>query len=126
MTDSFVQVAPDSTGKKIRNKQVVVGGSTTQQQVTADLYNDDEYLVDQAGAGGVLDFPFSAAVDVVIVFSKGGVSRAIPNESESGAPTATKGAMCDDSVPTYIPRITADVKVWAPNGATVTVWGYRY
>jgi len=95
----------------------------TQVEVRDD-YDEDEPLEDQAGSNAVLTFNFSAPVNMIVVVSKGAnlTSRA----SVYDTPSATKGWVCDDGVPTYIPvRGRASVKVYAPQGATVSVVGMR-
>jgi hypothetical protein len=90
-------------------------------QRVADGYSEMEALADQAGAGDVLTFIFSADVDLAMVRSVGGVSRAHP----SGTPTATSGAYCANDEPEPLPVRTSEINVWAPASATVSVWGYR-
>lgn len=88
-----------------------------------DSFTAMEHLVDQAGAGAVLTFAFSAAVHQVWIYSLGAVSRAGVGATD---PSSTRGAFCDNGVPCPLPVTASVVKVWAPVGATVSVWGFRY
>lgn len=82
-----------------------------------------EALSDQSGADAVLTFTFSDFVDSVLVLSQGGDSRADPF---GGAPTAARGRPCLDGVPTQVEIRTLVVRVYAPTGSTISVWGLRY
>lgn len=89
----------------------------------ADRYSADEYLPDQAGTGGVLLFDFLTAPDLVWVRSNGGNSRAAYGVN----PTAALGVPCPDGEPVPITRSGAtQLRVFAPVGATVSVYGLRY
>lgn len=90
----------------------------------SDRLTGYEGLNDQAGDGTVKTFTFSTAPDLVWVRSVGGVSRADP---AGGTPTATNGIYCADDEPTPI-TISGQttLKVFAPIGAVVSVWGFRY
>lgn len=89
-----------------------------------DDYQAGEVLADQNGAGAVLTFTFSAAVQLVVVTAKGTnlTARADPF---GGIPSGGQGIVCDDGVPTYIPVTATVVKVFAPSGMAVTVFGMR-
>lgn len=153
MADDFIQVANDGPGKKMDTTSLAVGLNTVHRervnlsdptdpaahqavvatQPSRDAYGGvtrvldqfigDEILVDQVGADAVLTFTFSAAVDMIVILSKGAISR---GGLGGDVPTLTKGFFCDDTVPTYVPVTATVVKVYAPLGATVSVWGYRY
>lgn len=41
-----------------------------------------------------------------------------------GTPTASRGVPVRHEIPVWLPVTTSTVKVFAPSGATVTVWGY--
>lgn len=88
-----------------------------------DAFSAGEVLLDQAGADGVLTFSFTQPVDLIWVRSVGGVSRADPF---GGTPTASIGVYCADDEPAPLTVSTDALKVYAPSGATVSVWGYRY
>jgi hypothetical protein len=88
-----------------------------------EKFTSGQVLADQSGASAVLTFTFAQAMDMVWVSSRGGVSRADPF---GGSPTATLGIYCDDGIPQPLTVTTTTVKVYAPSGATVTLWGYRF
>lgn len=92
-----------------------------------DIFSGGEVLADQAGAGAALTFTFSAAVQLVMVFAKSATgtlqARADPF---GGTPSAAAGAPCEDGVPMAFPVNASAVKVFAPTGMTVSVWGFRY
>lgn len=89
----------------------------------AEVATEMEALDDQAGAGAVLTFTFASAVQLVWVRSVGDISRAVVG---SQTPTATLGAYCGDDEPTPLTVNAVSVKVFAPVGATVSVWGMRF
>lgn len=82
-----------------------------------------EHLPDQPGAGGVLTFTFTAQMDFIWVRSVGGISRADP---WGGEPTGNSGWYCDDNEATPIEVQASQIKIHAPAGATVSVWGQRF
>lgn len=88
-----------------------------------DRFSAGQVLADQAGAGAALTFTFSAPVDLIWVRSDGGISRADPF---GGTPTASLGIQCDDGIPVPITVTATTIKIYAPNSATVKVYGYRY
>lgn len=108
---------------------VPVSGPLTDAQLRAsavaatDRYSGGEVLADQAGAGGVLTFTFSSAVDLIWVRCDGGDARADPF---GGTPAVDAGIICEDGVPQPITLTASTVKVWAPSSSSVSVWGYRY
>lgn len=89
-----------------------------------DQFISGEILADQAGAGAVLTFTFSSAVQFVSVRCDGGDARVDPY---GGTPSATLGIVCDDGVALQrpVPSTTA-IKVYAPAASTVSVDGARY
>lgn len=89
-----------------------------------DDYQTGEILADQNGTGAVLTFTFSAAVSLIVVQSTGTslVSRCDPF---GGTPTASLGIRLDDGVPNYVAVATSSVKVFAPSGASIAVYGLR-
>ena len=105
---------------------VPVSGPLTDAQLrAADVPVRDTYLsfrqpVDQTGTGAVLTFTLGGTCDLVWVLSRGGVSRAAVGVD----PAADRGAYCDDGVPTPLTVRTGSVRVFAPVGATVSVWAY--
>lgn len=89
----------------------------------SDRMTGEEMLDDQAGAGGVLEFTFTNAPDIAFVFPDLLTCRA----AFTVQPTATKGVRCDAGVPTpVILSGQTGLKVFAPVGTTVSVWGFRY
>lgn len=94
-------------------------GHNMQVEVT-DYFNDCEVLEDQAGAGDVLTFTFTSTPKMIWILSRGGVSRATTTQT----PTSTFGVYCDDGVPQPFSVESQTVQLYAPSGATVTVWGF--
>jgi hypothetical protein len=101
------------------------GGAFLQHVRAKDVLTGGEILADQDGAGAVLTFTFSQAMDVVWVQSRGAdlVSRVDPF---GGTPSATSGIPALDDTPVPLTVRATAVKVYAPAGATVCCWGYRY
>jgi len=92
-----------------------------------DHYDSGEVLADQSGSGAVLTFTFTTPVDLVFVQAKSaaGTSQARVDPF-GGTPSASQGIPAEDGAPQPIPFRTGTVKVFAPTGMTVSVWGYRY
>lgn len=90
-----------------------------------DDYDSQESLVDQVGAGAVLDFAFTSLVSLVIVTSQGLALVARATATTADVPTASKGALCFHEAATYLPVRTSAVKVFAPVGTTISVVGLR-
>lgn len=92
-----------------------------------DFYTAGECLADQNGDGTAKTYAFSAPVQLVYVEvkSSGGTSQGRADPF-GGTPTASAGIPCEDGAATAIPVTTSSVKVFAPSGCTVTVWGFRY
>lgn len=93
-----------------------------QVQYVRESFVGGQALPDQSGAGGVLTFTFSSPVDLFWVRSVGGVSRADPF---GGTPSVSAGVYCGADEPTPLSVTTTTVRVFAPAGATVSVWGFR-
>lgn len=89
----------------------------------ADDYQEFEALSDQTGAGSVLTFTFTSAVNLVVVHAVG--TSQVARATTTQTPSATLGARCPDDAPTYLPVTTSVMKVFAPNGMLVSVCGYR-
>lgn len=89
-----------------------------------DDYQSGEVLADQVGAGAVLTFTFATPVNLVVVHARGENLTARANPF-GGVPSASSGVVCGDDVPTYLPVVTATVRVFAPTGMTISVHGYR-
>jgi len=130
LTASDIAAISGLTDTQLRASPVPVSGPITDSQLRAsavqvkDDYQAGEILVDQSGAGGVLTYTFSNQQSLIVVHSVGTLltSRADPF---GGTPSSTLGIRCDDGVPVYIPVQTSAVKVFAPSGTTVTVYGVR-
>lgn len=86
-----------------------------------------EYLEDQQSTGDTLTFTFSQPVNQIWVeFS--GLDVADTARFTVGAentPTASRGTPLSNLTPYPVTLVTDTVKVLAPNGSTVTVYGYR-
>lgn len=98
--------------------------STAQEWDVRDDFDGGQVLEDQAGAGAVLTFTFSSPVNLVVMESSGAalVARADPF---GGTPDTDTGIPLRHETPTYAPVITSSVKVFAPIGTTISVYGYR-
>lgn len=97
------------------------------QLFVRDAYTGGETLPDQDGADEVLDFTFSAPVQLVYVYGKSASGNLQCRADPFGqVPSAAQGIPCDDRVPVAIPVTASAIKVYAPNGMTVSVWGCRY
>lgn len=95
-------------------------------RMAKDYFNGMEAVPDQTGSGGVLTFNFQAPVQLVFVRVEGMdqvVGRATVNNQ---SPSASLGVYCGNGEATPIPAQTSSVKVFAPSGAWVYVWGFRY
>jgi hypothetical protein len=112
----------DTPTHQVDNTQITRGQTTVIRQRVDDGYQSGECLADQTGNGGVLTFTFSAVVSLVWVRSVGAVCRADPF---GGMPSATQGVYCASDEPCPITVDCQVLKVYAPSGATVSVWGYR-
>ncbi|MFA6125519.1 hypothetical protein [Sphingomonas sp.] len=95
-------------------------------QKVRDDYALGEVLADQSGADAVLTFTFSAEVAGfwVAVVGDAGVCKL---DHYGGTPSATSGIPVGPDAPSAvlpIPEPATAVKVYAPTGTTVTVWGH--
>lgn len=81
-----------------------------------------EILEDQTGNAGVVTFTFSTHMYLICAYSADATSRAT---AFGDPPTSSKGIVLPTDVPTYITARSNQLKVWAPVGATVSVWGFR-
>lgn len=89
-----------------------------------DDFSGGEVLAQQNGAAAVLTFTFSAPVytSFVEVVGSGIVCRVDPF---GGTPSISLGMICTNDEKLKIDVITSSVKVYAPVGATVNVYGFR-
>jgi hypothetical protein len=115
-------VADTATHARLEQVAGLLAGTVTVAGEVRDEFRGGEVLGEQAGPG-VLDFTFVAPVQLVWVRAHGGDARCDPF---GGAPGPQAGIPCDDGVPQPITLTTAQVRVWAPDGVAVAVWGYRY
>ena len=92
-----------------------------------DDYQFSEYLADQAGTGAVLTFTFGSAVNLVVAQSTGALLTARATfDNGATAPSATLGARLEDKSPVYAPLAgVPSIRVFAPVGTTISVWGAR-
>lgn len=95
------------------------------QPVTDRYTGGQADLPDQAGANGVLTFAFTTPVDLVWVRLDGGSTNG-RCDPFGGTPSATQGIIAEPGIPVPMPVTAQQVKVWAPVGATVQAYGYRY
>ena len=92
-----------------------------------DAYSGGETLSDQVGNGSAVTFTFSSPVQLVYAQIKTGLGTAQGRADPfGGIPASSTGIPLDDGVPQAMPVTTDTVRVFAPIGATVSVWGYRY
>lgn len=115
-------LALDTTLVAVRDRLPSALTSTDELPV-ADDYQEFEALTEQTGADAVLTFTFSAPVQLVVVHAVG--TDQVARVTTTQTPSATLGARCPDDVPTFLPVTAAAVKVYAPTGMVVSVWGYR-
>lgn len=109
---------------------LAAGGAVTANQGTAgsqewavkDQLDGFEALDDQTGNGTVRTFTFGSDVELVWVRVVGGIGRAAPAGPD---PSASKGVYCAADEPTPITCVTDELRVFAPNGTTISVWGFR-
>lgn len=105
---------------------ITVQGRTGMTAVkSSDDFQGGEVLADQTGAAAVLTFTFSAAVQLVVVSGNGIATDFARVDPFGGTPSATLGIPCGDEVPTFIPVTATVVRVFAPTGMVITVWGFR-
>lgn len=103
------------------------GSSASTPSFVRDTYAECESLADQTAGLIAMEFSFSAPVQLLYVRGKTaeGLSECRVQTS-GGLPAANVGIPCDDGVATAIPVETQLVKVYAPEGMQVSVWGFRY
>lgn len=88
-----------------------------------DTYVNGQALADQIPGGTVVTFTFGAAQQLIWVKATGGNCRVDPF---GGVPSSSVGIPCDDGIPNPLTIQTTTLKVFAPVGVSVAVWGYRY
>ena len=124
LTDAQLRAIPVPVSGVVATSGITDAQLRAAPPAVRDDYQTGDVLADQSGAGGVLTFTFPAPVQLAVVHATGAglTARADPF---GGAPSASTGVKCPDDVPTYIPVVTSTIKVYAPSGMTVGVWGYR-
>lgn len=106
----------------LNNLLVALVADALGKLIVRDDYQADESLEDQVGDGTAKTFTFvNGAVSLVVVTCRGGVGRAAVSET----PTASKGHLCLEDAPQYIPVTTSAIKVFAAGGVTISVVGMR-
>lgn len=93
--------------------------------MAANDFVESEYLPEQTSSGAVLTFTFSAPVQQVWVEMNGADTDEGRVRVDGGNPEATLGTILRDENAVPIVVQTSTVKVLAPTGARVNVWGYR-
>lgn len=115
-----------------RRQQSLGGGGWTREQIiqliqdeqVADDYTAGEILASQSGADGVLTFTFATAQNMAWVkFTASDADAVCYADPLGGTPANGTGIPICESVPMPLHYNTSSVKVYAPTGATVTVWG---
>lgn len=128
------QVQVDAlTDAQLRATPVPVTGTLTVEpaalQQVADDYQTGEILPDQVGAGSVLTFTFSAPVQNIWVYavdpSDLTASGEVRVDPYGGTPSASLGIPVSFGGGFPISATTSAVKVFAPSGVRVTVYGNR-
>lgn len=89
-----------------------------------DDYAAGEVLDDQTGTGAVLDYTFSVPVVSFWVAAQGG-SGVVKVDHYGGVPSASRGIPISVGGVLPIPEPANLVRIFAPPGITVTVWGQR-
>jgi len=93
-----------------------------------DAYASGEVLADQVGAGAVLTFTFSSAIDFIWVNDIGATTTNISRcDPFGGTPSASLGVAVPNAVPTpiFVTPASTTVKVFAPSGSTISLYGHR-
>lgn len=121
-TPSDATLIAGTDGTNLRGVSVDTSGRPN----VRDDYALGEVLADQAGADAVLTFTFSAQVAMfwVAVVGDAGVCKL---DHYGGTPSASSGIPVGPDAPSAIlpvPEPATSVKVYAPTGTTVTVWGH--
>lgn len=90
-----------------------------------DDFPSSEYLEDQLGDGTVKTFTFTQPVQQVWVYMKGNlITDEARVTTNAQTPTASLGIVISDQTPTPITVTTTTVKILAPLGARITVYGH--
>jgi hypothetical protein len=125
LTPADIAAISGLTNDQLRAAAVPVSGTFWQTtQPVKDDYQSGEVLADQSGAGAVLTFTFSTTMSMVTCLSIG-TSLTARADPFGGTPTSTLGIRLDDGVPVFIPVNSSSVKVFAPAGTSISVWGLK-
>lgn len=92
-------------------------------------YTSGQVLADQTGAAAVQTFTFTIPVDFVWVTDIGATTTNVSRvDPFGGTPAATTGIPVLNGAPTPISVVPASstVKVYAPSGSTIAMYGLRY
>ena len=92
-------------------------------------YSSASTLPTQPGANGVLTFTFPTPVDFVwVTDTSTGTSNISYVDAFGGTPAAGQGAVVLNQAPTPVQVVppSSTVKVWAPSGAVIGMYGLRY
>lgn len=96
-----------------------------QAEPVMDDFQAGEVLPDQVGTEGISTFTFSSPVNLVVIDASGAETDVARADPFGGMPTQSLGIPCRNETPTFLPVITTQVRVWAPDGMVMSVYGYR-
>lgn len=124
-TPKSVEINPDNTITFVYSDGTRLT-TTGAINVAFDDYSQTEYLEDQPSAGSVLTFTFSGEVQQVWVELQSASDTATARVRIDGIdPTSTIGTRIQANTPQPITGNTTEVRVLAPSGTTIGVYGYR-
>lgn len=101
-------------------------GTQTNPIKVGDDFSGGEILAQQNGANAVLTFNFASEMNLIFIESSSGDNELICMANPfGGTPTSTSGIPCHNKQAREIKINTTTVRVYAPTGTTVNVWGLR-
>lgn len=104
---------------------VFASGTDSGEQLVADDLSNSQYLEDKIGDGGVLTFSFSQTVQQIWVYMKAEdpteEARVTTNLQN---PSSSLGIVLSDQTPTPITVSTDIVRIFAPVGSRISVYGH--
>lgn len=116
--------APDPHPQYIKeDSEVEITNDIGNPIASSDTFTNGETLADQNGNNDVLTFTFASPMQLIWVRADGGDVRVNPF---GGTPTASNGIKCEDGIPNPLTINAIEIKVYAPSGVSVNVYGYRY